>query len=467
MFRRKKPSTPPSERGQAKLESVITLKLWNPIFQQDESIRTRLEQIVSEKTPILHGGATPETESFERVIQEATSLGWEYQAIAKVISCLLGHKETKGESVVLWLRGHRAGDFEAVCDCIELIPPEDLTILRRLPKKGSQKIVFEASSGLYQKNVILKKLLFPVVNLQREMQSHPLAHEHTNIIKTYSVRNRTNEVFLIEEKLDVVLSDSWRSEGLEQTALLIHDIASALFYLQNRNLVHGDVKPDNVGLRQGRFVLMDFGVCRPADQFTSEVSATGSLRTRAPELLLEELPQSWRSDIWALGATVGCVTSGNFPLIDPDEGVPRVSTPDQRMAFEERLKERVRKEYAERMEKVLQGLPEDDRIRRPVKQMLEREPDKRPRPQDIVETIRSLLSYAVPATDASGRATLSPLEEAECIIAMWSAEGAVGRMHSGRREKIRKRLEELEGILSEKTDLRNKIKALREAASSS
>ena len=50
-------------------------------------------------------------------------------------------------------------------------------------------------------------------------------------------------------------------------------------------LVHGDIKPDNIGKKEGRFVLLDFGICRSAEKFTADTTATGSLRTRAPELL--------------------------------------------------------------------------------------------------------------------------------------------------------------------------------------
>ena len=153
--------------------------------------------------------------------------------------------------------------------------------MRRLPQQGSQKIVFEASWGLYQKTVILKKLLNPEILLHREMQSFPLStNEHPNIIKTYTLSNRS-ETFLVEDKIRT-LDDTWTSHGTEETALLIHDIAAALCYLDDKGLVHGDIKPDNIGLDQRRFVLLDFGICRPASEFVGAYAATGSLRTRAP-----------------------------------------------------------------------------------------------------------------------------------------------------------------------------------------
>jgi serine/threonine protein kinase len=87
-------------------------------------------------------------------------------------------------------------------------------------------------------------------------------------------------------------------------------------------LVHGDVKLDNIGYYRGHFVLLDFGICRPAGQFAT-ATQTGSLRTRAPEVLLNERSHSALSDVWALGATVFNFLLRGFPLVGTDEYVPK------------------------------------------------------------------------------------------------------------------------------------------------
>src|SRR5262249_33780923 len=153
---------------------------------------------------------------------------------------------------------------------------------------------------------------------------------------------------LVEEKLPSVLDDGWRASGVYESANLLHDVAQALSYLHEElRLVHGDVKPDNIGRRDGLFILLDFGVCRPECKFTTEVKATGSLRTRAPELFLTgkyEQGQANKADVWAIGATVFKAITGRFPFLTTDEEkeLPRKSSPKERAEFETLIANRVR-----------------------------------------------------------------------------------------------------------------------------
>ncbi|MBM4033526.1 MAG: hypothetical protein FJ291_17325 [Planctomycetes bacterium] len=440
---------------------VLTPRVWSPIFAADPELKPRIERI-PEATNLL---TAPKTylEGLDRLALSGKQAGWSDPALAEVMSCLLRNTASRFESVELWIRVHRPDDHEAVCDCIEVFPPDDVIILRRLPRQGSQKIVFEASWGLRQKTIILKRLLVKD-RLSRELHSHPLENVHPNIIKTYTLRNRSGEDFLVEERLQTVLNDQWRSNGAEQTALLLHDIGSALAYLEGRQLVHGDVKPDNVGLDSGRFILLDFGVCRQAADLVLKTSATGSLRTRAPELLLEEKPQSWQSDVWALGATVCSAASGRFPLVDPTDKVPRISEPEPRAVFESTLRERAGREYSPRIENVISNIPAE-RLKDLLSKMLSKAPSDRPHSAEVVDMIRKAVPHAVPDHEAPGRSFLSPTEEAKSILAMWSPMGAFEAMPLDRRERLRQRLEELKQRVTGDRMLTAGIQALTEALS--
>src|SRR6266496_718051 len=261
-----------AERGgsaAAQVESEFTPRVWNSITQLKPQSRPDLEKLVHQgPTFDLETKFDPRLfmEGLKRVLEALDRASWGVQPCAEVVSCILQNPYTRLQSVELWIRSHERDDSEAVCDCINLIPPADFLIMRRLPKKGSQKVVFEASWSLYQKTVILKKPLSPESVLRREMNSSPLINEHPNIIKTYILWNGKKEIFLVEDKLQKVLNDEYRTTGTAETALLVHDIASALAHLKAKNYVHGDVKPDNVGFDDDHFVLLDFGICRPANE---------------------------------------------------------------------------------------------------------------------------------------------------------------------------------------------------------
>ncbi|MBI4822792.1 MAG: protein kinase [Nitrospirae bacterium] len=246
--------------------------------------------------------------------------------------------------------------------------------------------------------------------MARELQPHPLLMKHKNIIKTHFFMNKKSESFLVEERLPFVLDDGWRAKGVQEAANLLYDIANALAFLHSMGLVHGDVKPDNIGKDGEDYILLDFGICRKKEAFVAEVvSATGSLRTRAPELLeldkyLKEQPE--KVDIWALGATVYNALVGRFPLFDKDENPPRISTPEERSKFEAVLLERVRDEWEKRVDLSLVQEP----MRNLLAEALEKDPKKRCQASKLVQESPSELAAFLRASQQSiGK--FSPLEE--------------------------------------------------------
>jgi serine/threonine protein kinase len=264
--------------------------------------------------------------------------------------------------VASWIKAHRpdaAAEPERVEDatkavvvCIEVFPPPEVRVKSRLAQTGAQKIVFDADWQLGQehRSVVLKKFIGESEQLVlRESRNHPLVMQHPNIISTYRVRNAFEEDFLVESKLTVVLNDHWSALGYHEAALLLADIARALAFLDGQGYVHGDVKPDNIGSENGNFVLLDFGICRPWVKFLQLDDGTGSLRTRAPEVLQGTSRHSARADVWSLGATIfrALPEIGRFPLYETaDESPPHAELGSEEA---ERLREEFRQVLCERV----------------------------------------------------------------------------------------------------------------------
>jgi len=269
-----------------------------------------------------------------------------------------------------------------------------------------------------QREVVLKRFIGDGAAerlIPRELRPHPLSMVHPNIIETHLLTNRTGEPFLVERRLSAVLDDDWPSRGVDEAANLLHDVASALQFLHDRELVHGDVKPDNIGYEDRRYILLDFGICRPANDFGDERSATGSLRTRAPELLRAEAGHSFASDVWALGATVFNATCQRFPLFDVGERPPRVSHPEDRQAYEEALAKRAGAEWDARVVVGVDALIQHQPLREIVRDMLEKNPEARPTAGDIAKRCRSELAAYVRSSDRPGG--FSPAERVEQLLA--------------------------------------------------
>lgn len=102
---------------------------------------------------------------------------------------------------------------------------------------------------------------------------------------------------------------------------IFFQLCSAVLYMHNLGLVHGDIKLENILLAGGSKVLLsDFGLARhpPDDQLIN----CGTIEYAAPELISAEHGEDpFKSDIWALGVVLYALVYKQLPFDGPSAKV--------------------------------------------------------------------------------------------------------------------------------------------------
>jgi serine/threonine protein kinase len=172
--------------------------------------------------------------------------------------------------------------------------------------------------------VAIKKLhVGQTENASREVQvaKSLLGHTHPHVIGLLDigVDSSSGAIFLVMEKAEQSLQDliDKRAPLPPTDALEIIDaIAAGLEEIGN--LVHRDLKPDNVLLHNGVWKLADLGLARFVEAITASntMKGYGTLPYCAPEQIRGDRATK-KTDVYALGAILYALLTGQPPFPGP------------------------------------------------------------------------------------------------------------------------------------------------------
>lgn len=157
------------------------------------------------------------------------------------------------------------------------------------------------------------------------VQSRPMrearaasALNHPNIIMIHEVIEAGNAAAIVMELVSGVTFRTLAGTGPRLRDILESSVqlASALAVAHSNGLVHGDIKPENVMVRDDGYVkLLDFGLAAAlSDNWTGRnTSLTGTPRYLSPEQCLGE-PATQASDIFSFGVMLYELTTGQHPF---------------------------------------------------------------------------------------------------------------------------------------------------------
>jgi serine/threonine protein kinase len=116
----------------------------------------------------------------------------------------------------------------------------------------------------------------------------------------------------------------------DEAVTLLTQTAAGLAALHARGVVHGDLKPANIGVARGGVVkLLDFGLATHSHTSAAVSPLRGTFAYLAPERL-RGAPPSTASDVWALGVVAHELLTGHRPFREAAEAqTPVDAGPDE------------------------------------------------------------------------------------------------------------------------------------------
>ncbi len=159
-----------------------------------------------------------------------------------------------------------------------------------------------------------------VARLRREAELAARVSPHPNIVGVYDIRHDGLLHYIVME----IISGQTLKELIQQqapisfleTARVGRQACLGLGYAHDRDVIHRDIKPQNVLLDdQGNVKLTDFGiaVARASSRLTLPGIVLGSLQYMSPEQALGK-PVTASSDIYSLGLVLFEMLTGRLPF---------------------------------------------------------------------------------------------------------------------------------------------------------
>ena len=189
---------------------------------------------------------------------------------------------------------------------------------------GSTATVYKALDTRLGRQVALKILLPHVRESTRNrffQEALAAAHlNHPNIMAIYDIGDDAEFHFLVVEFVDGMSLANYIPSPVATVINFGRQIASALQYAHDHQVIHRDIKPANIKVTPNGVVkIMDLGLALPRD--AQRVTAEGMV-IGTPAYLSPEQAQGYtldhRTDIYSLGIVLYEMATGHLPF-DSDE----------------------------------------------------------------------------------------------------------------------------------------------------
>lgn len=202
----------------------------------------------------------------------------------------------------------------------------DFSVIKKIGQ-GGMGAVFKARQISLDREVALKVLARHLADDEKfvsrfNREARVMARlDHGNIIRCYQVGKENGLDYLAMEYVDGCslqdLIDKHGRFSVGDALYVTLRVADALQYAHELNLVHRDIKPDNILItKKGVVKVADLGLAKPVNDDLSMTAAgvgAGTPHYMAPEQMRSAKEVDGRADIYALGGMLYVMLTGKKP----------------------------------------------------------------------------------------------------------------------------------------------------------
>ncbi len=239
--------------------------------------------------------------------------------------------------------------------------------------KGGMATVYQARDLKHDRPVALKVLnpeVGAILGAERFLAEIKVTAtlQHPNLLTLIESGEANGLLYYVMPLLD---GETLRARLTREGQLSVDDavriavgIGNALAFAHTRGVVHRDLKPENIMLQHGQPVVLDFGIALAmrnagGTRLTQTGMSVGTPQYMSPEQAAGERDIDGRADIYALGALLFEMLTGEVPHTGPSAQVvfARMMTTEARAVTT--VRPSVPSRVAEAVRRALSRAPED------------------------------------------------------------------------------------------------------------
>ncbi len=202
--------------------------------------------------------------------------------------------------------------------------------IERVLGEGGMATVYLAEDPKHHRRVAVKVMrpeLAATLGAERFLREVEISAQlsHPHILPVYDSGSADGVLYYVMPYVEgESLQERMQREGqlpVEDALRISREVAEALAYAHERNIIHRDIKPANIMMSRGHALVADFGIARAVGDGGAAITKTG-LAVGTPQYMSPEQASGSpnvdaRADIFALGCVLYEMVAGEPPFTGP------------------------------------------------------------------------------------------------------------------------------------------------------